>query len=191
MSGPRPNARAIEKPSKVNAAPFHIGDSPQRSSRSARIAGTDENGLQAPFRKALELLESDVSRSIDQACYVQLPVTGTDIGNAHRAEFEQVFEPVNLSVNCAGETPPMRIRFMIIGCLGAMRSMSQLPFDAAARPCQTGCRRRRTACFSSDSLKRLLVPGTPSRIKLAAAFSLHQMLRPPSELFRSARDLAD
>src|SRR5262249_18127276 len=82
-----------EKPGEVNAAPFHVGDAPQRSSRSSRIAGTDENGLQAPFRKALEFLEGDGSRSINQACYVQLPVMGIDIGNAHRAEFEQVLEP--------------------------------------------------------------------------------------------------
>src|SRR5262245_19571796 len=93
MSRPRPNARAVEKSGEVNAAPFHVGDAPQRSSRSARIAGTDENGLQAPFWKALELLEGDGNRSIDQACYVQLPVMGIDSGNAHRAEFEQVLEP--------------------------------------------------------------------------------------------------
>src|SRR6476660_1809881 len=93
MSRLGPNARAVEKLREVNATPFHIGNSPQRNGWSTRIAGTNEDRLQAPFRKTLEFLESDGSRSIDQACYVQRPGMGIDVGNAHRAELEQVAEP--------------------------------------------------------------------------------------------------
>src|SRR5262245_35941750 len=42
--------------------------------------------------------------------------------------------PVNLSLNCAGETPPMHMRLLIIGGLGAMRFMSQFLFGAAVTP---------------------------------------------------------